>query len=155
MIKTPDAKTLSLPFKVTGGGTVCLKDFLGQNMVLYFYPKDDTPGCTQEGKDFSLLYKKFQALNTVLWGVSRDSIPSHEKFKTKYQYPFDLISDTDEKLCKAFQVLKQKNMYGKKVFGVERSTFVLNTKGEVVKEWRKVRVQGHALEVLQFLKNLS
>ncbi len=139
----------------TTTGSLYLKDIQKNFLVIYFYPKDDTPGCTQEGKDFSHLYKEFQALNTEIFGVSRDSLNSHEKFKNKYGYPFTLISDMEENLCKAFQVLKEKNMYGKKVFGIERSTFVLDKKTKkILHEWRKVKVQNHAEEVLKFIKSL-
>lgn len=147
-------KTLNLNLSVTGDQHLCLKDFKGENLVLYFYPKDDTPGCTTEGKDFTRLYKKFRACNTQILGVSRDGISSHEKFKKKYNYVFDLISDPDEKLCRAFGVIKEKNNFGKKVLGIERSTFVLDKKGTLVKEWRKVKVDGHAQKVLEFVKTL-
>lgn len=143
-----------MSLSATGAGNLRLKDFQGENIVLYFYPKDDTPGCTTEGKDFTHLYKKFRDSGTHILGVSRDSLSSHKKFKEKYDYSFDLISDPDEKLCKAFDVIKEKNLYGKKVQGIERSTFVLNKKGELVKEWRKVKVPGHAQEVLDFIKTL-
>ena len=147
-------KTLNLNLSVTGDQHLCLKDFKGENLVLYFYPKDDTPGCTTEGKDFTRLYKKFRASNTRILGVSRDSLSSHEKFKKKYNYVFDLVSDPDEKLCRAFGVIKEKNNFGKKVLGIERSTFVLDKKGTLVKEWRKVKVDGHAQKVLEFVKTL-
>ncbi len=150
-----EKKTLEMSLSVTGGGgKCCLKDFKGENIVLYFYPKDDTPGCTAEGTDFTHLYKKFRELDTHILGVSRDSLSSHEKFKAKYGYRFDLISDPDETLCKAFDVIKEKNLYGKKILGIERSTFILNKKGELLKEWRKVKVPGHAQEVLDFVKTL-
>ena len=149
----PDKKTLNMKLSLTGGETLCLKDCAGENVLIYFYPKDDTPGCTAEGKDFTLLYKKFQACKTRILGVSRDSLESHEKFKKKYKYAFDLISDSDGKLCRAFDVIKEKNIYGKKVMGIERSTFVLNQKGALIKEWRKVKVPGHAQEALDFIKS--
>lgn len=145
---------LNKKLSVTSDKTLCLKDFAGENLVIYFYPKDDTPGCTTEGQDFTRLYKKFQAHNTQVLGVSRDSVASHEKFKKKYSYPFDLISDPEEELCRAFDVIKEKNNYGKKVMGIERSTFVLNKKGAMVKEWRKVKVADHAQKVLDFVKTL-
>ena len=138
----------------TGNKTLCLQDFQGQAVVLYFYPKDDTPGCTTESNDFKKLYKKFQSYQTHVFGISRDNLASHEKFKSKYKFPFDLISDSDEVLCQAFHVLKEKNMYGKKVLGIERSTFVMDKDGKVIKEWRKVKVDGHASEVLDFVKKL-
>ncbi len=151
---TLNNKTLNITLSTTGNKQLRLKDFIGKNLVLYFYPKDDTPGCTTEGKDFSHLYKKFQSCHTHILGVSRDSLVSHEKFKKKYQYPFDLISDPDEKLCQAFDVIKEKNLYSKKIMGIERSTFVLDKKGNLVKEWRKVKVPDHAQAVLDFVKNL-
>lgn len=153
-VKKSIAKMLNKKLSVTGDKTLCLKDFTGENLVIYFYPKDDTPGCAAEGQDFTRLYKKFQAHNTQVLGVSRDSLASHEKFKKKYSYPFDLISDPEEELCRAFDVIKEKNNYGKKVMGIERSTFVLNKKGTMVKEWRKVKVADHAQKVLDFVKTL-
>ena len=130
-------------------------DLIGKNVVLYFYPKDNTPGCTQEGEDFRDLYKEFKKLKTEIYGVSRDSLKSHEGFKTKYKYPFELISDPDEKLCNLFDVIKEKNMYGKKYMGVERSTFLINKDGKLSAEWRKVKVNGHAIEVLEEVKKIS
>jgi peroxiredoxin Q/BCP len=153
-VKKSLAKALNITLSATGNKTLCLKDFAGENVVIYFYPKDDTPGCTTEGQDFTRLYKKFQNCKTQILGVSRDSLASHEKFKEKYAYSFDLISDPDEKLCRAFDVIKEKNNFGKKVMGIERSTFILNKKGELIKEWRKVRVADHAQEVLNFVKTL-
>lgn len=153
-VKKSLAKALNITLSATGNKTLCLKDFAGENVVVYFYPKDDTPGCTTEGQDFTRLYKKFRNCKTHILGVSRDSLASHEKFKKKYAYSFDLISDPDEKLCRAFDVIKEKNNYGRKVMGIERSTFVLNKKGELIKEWRKVRVADHAQEVLNFVKTL-
>ena len=153
-VKKSLAKALNITLSATGNKTLCLKDFAGENVVVYFYPKDDTPGCTTEGQDFTRLYKKFRNCKTQILGVSKDSLASHEKFKKKYAYSFDLISDPDEKLCRAFDVIKEKNNYGRKVMGIERSTFVLNKKGELIKEWRKVRVADHAQEVLNFVKTL-
>ena len=147
-------KILAMKLQATGNKTLCLQDFQGQAVVLYFYPKDDTPGCTTESNDFKKLYKKFQSHQTHVFGISRDNLASHEKFKSKYKFPFDLISDSDEVLCQAFHVLKEKNMYGKKVLGIERSTFVMDKDGKVIKEWRKVKVDGHASEVLDFVKKL-
>jgi peroxiredoxin Q/BCP len=138
----------------TSGFKGKLSDYLGQWVVLYFYPKDATPGCTQEGIEFSELHPQFLELNAHVFGISRDSVSSHEKFKDKQGFKVDLISDADETLCKVFDVIKEKNMYGKKVFGIERSTFLMDTKGHVVHEWRKVKVPGHAKEVLDTLKNL-
>ena len=130
-------------------------DLIGKNYVIYFYPKDNTPGCTQEGEDFRDLYKEFKKLKTEIYGVSRDSLKSHEGFKEKYKYPFELISDTEEKLCNLFDVIKEKNMYGKKYMGIERSTFLINKEGKLSAEWRKVKVNGHAAEVLEEVKKIS
>ncbi len=137
--------------KATGDKTVRLSDYLGHYVVLYFYPKDSTPGCTQEGQDFRDNYDKFKGLNAVILGVSRDSLKSHENFKCKQEFPFDLISDTDESLCRLFDVIKMKNMYGKQVRGIERSTFLIDPQGVLVREWRKVSVKGHCAEVLTVL----
>ena len=130
-------------------------DLIGKSYVIYFYPKDNTPGCTQEGEDFRDLYKEFKKLKTEIYGVSRDSLKSHEGFKEKYKYPFELISDTEEKLCNLFDVIKEKNMYGKKYRGIERSTFLINKEGKLSAEWRKVKVNGHAAEVLEEVKKIS
>ena len=130
-------------------------ELLGKNFVIYFYPKDNTPGCTQEGEDFRDLYKEFKKLKTEIYGVSRDSLKSHEGFKEKYKYPFELISDHEEKLCNLFNVIKEKNMYGKKYMGIERSTFLINKEGKLSAEWRKVKVKGHAAEVLEEVKKIS
>ena len=138
----------------TGDKKIKLKDLRGQNVVIYFYPKDSTPGCTQEGIDFRDLHSKFRRQKTVILGVSRDSIASHEKFKAKQGFPFDLISDPDEKLCKKFDVIKQKTLYGRKFLGIERSTFLLDSAGKLRREWRKVKVKGHADEVLDAVKAL-
>ena len=140
---------------LTGGNTARLSDYKGQNLVLYFYPKDNTPGCTTEGQDFRDNYTKFRRRNTVVLGVSRDSVVSHDKFKEKQKFPFDLVSDPDEKLCKKFDVIKEKNMYGKKVIGIERSTFVLDDKGVLRAEFRKVKVAGHVDAVLEEIKKLK
>jgi peroxiredoxin Q/BCP len=131
-----------------------LKDLRGKHVVLYFYPKDSTPGCTTEGRDFSKLHAQFQRHNTVILGVSRDSIASHEKFREKQGFPFDLISDPDEKLCKQFDVIHEKSLYGKKFMGVVRSTFLIDADGKLRGEWRKVKVNGHAEEVLAAVKAL-
>ena len=138
----------------TGGDTIGSKDLAGSPYVLYFYPKDDTPGCTLEGQGFRDQQAKFKKLGVRIVGVSRDSLASHEKFRTKYQLPFDLLSDSDEKLCRQFDVIKQKNMYGKKVLGVERSTFLIDSKGVLRREWRKVKVDGHVDVVLEAAKAL-
>lgn len=136
----------------TGDQQIRLSDFKGQNVVLYFYPRDNTPGCTREGQDFRDNMSKFKRQNTVILGVSRDSIKSHEKFREKQNFKFDLLSDEDEMLCEMFDVMKMKNMYGKKVRGVERSTFLIGSNGKLIKEWRKVKVDGHAEEVLDAVK---
>ena len=129
-------------------------DFIGKNLVVYFYPKDSTPGCTIEGQDFRDNFKKFKKLNTAILGVSRDSVKSHNNFKEKQSFPFELLSDPDEKMCKAFDVMKMKSMYGKQYIGVDRSTFLINDKGMVVKEWRSVKVKGHVDEVLSAAEEL-
>jgi len=138
----------------TGDKKIRLKDLRGQNVVLYFYPKDSTPGCTTEGRDFAALHAKFRRQDTVIFGVSRDSIASHEKFKEKQGFPFDLISDPDEKLCKQFDVIHEKSLYGKKFLGIVRSTFLIDADGKLRGEWRKVKVKGHAEEVLEAIKAL-
>ena len=125
--------------------------YKGKKIILYFYPKDNTPGCTNESIDFSEHYNAIQNKNAVVFGVSKDSIKSHENFKAKYNMPFELIADPDEKLCQYFDVIKEKNMYGRKYMGIERSTFLINETGVLVKEWRKVKVKGHVEEVLQAL----
>ena len=142
-------------FPATSGKVINLRYFKGKNVVLYFYPKDCTSGCTQEGKDFSENYKKFASLNTVILGVSRDSLKLHEKFKSEQQFPFELLSDTDEKLCQLYHVLKEKMMYGKKTRAIERSTFLIDKKGILCHEWRKVQVPGHVEAVLQTVAKLS
>ena len=135
-------------------GTFKLSDHSGHPVVLYFYPKDNTPGCTTEGMQFRDLYPKFAKLGAVVAGVSRDSLKSHENFKSKMGFPFPLLSDADEALCNQFGVIKMKNMYGKKVRGIERSTFVIDGAGKLAKEWRGVKVPGHAEQVLEFVKTL-
>lgn len=144
----------SVKAAATGGKNISLNDFKGKTVVLYFYPKDATPGCTLEGHDFTKLHKQFQKAGAEVLGVSRDSVKSHEKFRDKQNYSFDLLSDEDEALCGAFGVIKMKNMYGKQVRGIERSTFVIDKSGKLVKEWRGVKVPGHAEEVLEFVKAL-
>lgn len=134
--------------------TIKLSDFKGQKMVLYFYPKDSTPGCTTEGQDFQAALGKFKRAGAVIFGVSRDSLSSHMKFKEKYNFKFELISDPDEELCTLFDVIKMKNMYGKKVRGIERSTFLLDEKGVLRQEWRKVKVKQHVDEVLDATKEI-
>ena len=128
----------------TGDQKIRLKDLRGKNVVLYFYPKDSTPGCTTEGRDFSALHGKFKRAKTVVLGVSRDSVASHEKFKEKQGFPFDLLSDPDERLCKQFDVIHEKSLYGRKFMGIVRSTFLIDSDGKLRQEWRKVKVKGHA-----------
>jgi len=140
----------------TSNKTISLSDLLSQhkNLVLYFYPKDCTSGCTLEGRAFRDNYLAFKKLNTEIWGVSRDTIKLHEKFKSDENFPFELLSDTEEKLCNLFNVIKEKNMYGKKVMGIERSTFIIDSNGILQKEWRNVKADGHAQEVLAIVNNL-
>jgi len=139
----------------TGGKNFRLSRAKGSPLVLYFYPKDNTPGCTTEGQHFRDLYPEFQKLESGIYGVSRDSIKSHENFKAKMKFPFDLLSDSEETVCKLYGVIKMKNMYGRKVRGIERSTFVIDGKGVVRREWRGVKVPGHVQEVLAFVKTLK
>lgn len=138
----------------TGDQKIRLRDLRGRNLVIYFYPKDSTPGCTTEGRDFSALHGKFRRANTVILGVSRDSIASHEKFKEKQGFPFELLSDPDEKLCRKFDVIQEKTLYGRKFMGVVRSTFLIDADGKLRQEWRNVKVKGHAEEVLEAVKAL-
>jgi peroxiredoxin Q/BCP len=141
--------------QATSGKTVSLSGTLGKPVVIYFYPKDSTPGCTQEGQDFRDLYSEFSSLGAEIFGVSRDSLKSHENFKLKQSFPFDLISDADETLCRLFDVIKLKNLYGKQVEGIVRSTFLIDREGRLVREWRKVSVKGHAEKVLEALRELA
>ena len=138
----------------TGDATFRLTDHKGHPVVLYFYPKDNTPGCTVEGQQFRDLHPRFAELGAVVAGVSRDSLKSHENFKAKFELPFELISDADEALCAQFAVIRMKNMYGKQVRGIERSTFVIDGKRVLAREWRGVKVPGHAQEVLDFVKSM-
>ena len=147
--KVPD---FTLP--ATGDQTISLADFRGSNVVVYFYPKDSTPGCTIEGQDFRDKISTFRRRKTVILGISRDSIKSHENFKARQQFPFELLSDAGEKVCRLFDVIHEKNMYGRKVMGIERSTFLIDDKGVLRREWRKVNVKGHVEEVLQAIKEL-
>lgn len=158
MAESPSALNMIVPefsAAMTGDQTFKLSEYQGKKLVLYFYPKDNTPGCTTESLRFRDLYPEFKQANTEIFGISRDSIRSHEGFKAKLEMPFELISDPDETLCAMFDVMKIKNMYGKKVRGIERSTFVIDETGRLVKEWRGVKVPGHPDEVLEFVKALS
>jgi len=148
-LKVPDFEAAS-----TGNATFKLSSALGRPLVLYFYPKDSTPGCTIEGQQFGELHAEFAGAGCSVYGVSRDSLKSHENFRSKMAFPFDLLSDPDEKLCAMFGVMKMKNMYGRQVRGIERSTFVIGRDGVVKREWRGVKVPGHAREVLEFVKSL-
>jgi len=139
----------------TGNTPFKLSNFLGKKVLIYFYPRDNTPGCTQEGKDFRDNIEKFSEYNTVIFGVSRDSVKVHEGFKAKQEFPFELLSDKEETLCQLFDVIKMKNMYGKQVRGIERSTFLIDEEGLLIHEWRKVKVKVHIEEVLQKLAELS
>ena len=138
----------------TNDSVFSLSKNMGKNIVIYFYPKDNTPGCTKEGEDFRDQFEEFISNNTLVVGVSRDSVKSHDKFICKYNFPFDLIADEDETVCQLFDVIKEKNMYGRKYMGIERSTFLINTNGILVDEWRKVKVKGHVEEVLNALNNI-
>jgi thioredoxin-dependent peroxiredoxin len=138
----------------TSGLSFKISDYLGKNLVFYFYPKDSTPGCTTQGMQFRDYYPEFQAANTEIVGVSRDSLKSHENFKAKFSFPFELISDADELACNLFNVIKMKNMYGKQVRGIERSTFIIDKNGVLIQEWRKVKVDGHVEEVLAFIQSI-
>lgn len=142
-------------FKATSNLSKSLSDYQGQTLVLFFYPKDATPGCTTEGQNFRDAYDQLQSLNTELFGVSRDSLKSHEQYKQKQNFPYELISDSEEHLCALFDVIKLKSMYGKQVLGIERSTFIINPQQILTHAWRKVKVAGHVDEVLATLKNLS
>ena len=149
---TLDRTTLSLPLALSGGDHATLADFSGTWLVLYFYPKDSTPGCTTEGIDFNARLPQFEQRGARVLGVSRDSVKSHDNFCAKQGFRFPLISDTDEALCTAFDVIKLKNMYGKQVRGIERSTFLISPEGRIVQSWRKLKVAGHADAVLDALK---
>lgn len=139
----------------TGGATFMLSAMRGKPLVIYFYPKDNTPGCTAESQQFRDLYPDFQKAGCEVVGISRDSINSHEKFKARFTLPFPLLSDESEVVCEQFGVIKEKNLYGKKVRGIERSTFVLDSSGVLRREWRRVKADGHASEVLQFVQSLK
>ena len=138
----------------TGGKNFKLSEHLNKTLVIYFYPKDSTPGCTTQGQQFRDHFAEFNACNTEIFGISRDSIKSHENFKAKFEFPFDLLSDNEELACKLFDVIKMKKMYGKEVRGIERSTFIINKEGALIREWRGVKVDGHIPEVLAFIRSL-
>lgn len=146
----PDFVALS-----SNGQNVALSALRGKKVILYFYPKDDTPGCTLQGQEFNKLYRDFANLNTAVFGISRDSVASHCKFIDKYGFQFELLSDADEKLCGLFDVIKEKNMYGKKVMGIERSTFVIDEQGVLIGDFRKIQAAGHAEAMLRFIKEKS
>jgi peroxiredoxin Q/BCP len=142
-------------FSLAGtGGAWALKDALGSHVVLYFYPRDNTPGCTKEGESFTAAYAQFKKAKTLILGISPDSVDSHEKFRKKLGFPFDLLSDPDQTVCKLYDVIQEKSMYGKKYLGVERSTFLIDAKGVLREAWRKVKVDGHAEAVLAAVKAL-
>ena len=149
---TLDRATLALPLALSGGRTATLSDYAGRWLVLYFYPKDSTPGCTTEGLDFNALLPEFDRLGADVLGVSRDSVKSHDNFCARQGFAFPLVSDGDEALCRAFDVIHEKNMYGRKVLGVVRSTFLLSPDHRLVRQWRGVKVPGHARAVLAALK---
>ncbi len=146
-------RNFTLP--ATGDQSLSLSDFKNHSLIVYFYPRDNTPGCTREGRDFSQLYAQFKAAGADILGVSRDTVKTHENFKKKQGFPFHLLSDSDELLCRQFDVIHEKNMYGRKVMGIVRSTFLLDAEGVLQHEWRKVRVPDHAQAVLDKLKELG
>jgi peroxiredoxin Q/BCP len=148
-------KLSSLPFSATNGLQSSFDAYQGKWLILYFYPKDSTPGCTTEGQDFRDNYDKIKTLNAEIFGISRDSLKSHENFKAKQSFPFELISDNEEQLCQLFDVIKMKSMYGKQVRGIERSTFLIDPQGILKHEWRKVNVKDHVVEVMQTLENMQ
>lgn len=148
-------KTPNLTLPASGGKTVALhKDYAGQKLVVYFYPKDNTPGCTLEGQDFTRLYPQFEKANAVVLGVSKDSVKAHDNFCAKFGFPFLLLSDTEEAACTAFGAIVEKSMYGKKYMGIDRCTFLFNEKGKLVQAWRSVKAKGHAEEVLAAVQTL-
>lgn len=151
--KNRPLKSPELP--ATGGSELSIQAFRGKPLVVYFYPRDNTPGCTKEGQAFRDLYPEFEAAGCAIVGISRDSLNSHEKFAARHDFPFPLIADPDEQLCRQFDVIREKNMYGRKVMGIERSSFLLDDQGRIVREWRKVKVPGHAEEVLQAVRELD
>ena len=158
MSERPSILNMTVPdfsAQITGTKPFQLSQFRGKKLVLFFYPKDNTPGCTTESLQFRELYPIFQKAGTEIIGISRDSIRSHDGFKSKLELPFELISDADEMVCTMFDVIVMKSMYGKKVRGIERSTFIIDAAGQIVKEWRGVKVPGHVDEVLEFVQSLG
>jgi len=157
MTKTvkPGKKIPDIELHITGDKTVNLSDYAGRPLVLYFYPKASTPGCTREGLDFSAAINKFRRQSCAILGASRDSLKAQENFKSKQDFPFDLVSDKEEALCNLFDVIKMKNMYGKQVRGIERSTFLIDKEGKLAREWRGVKVPGHVDEVLDAVKEIN
>ena len=158
MARKPIAEGSKAPdfdLTATGGKSVRLSELQGRPVVVYFYPKDNTPGCTAEGQDFRDLYPRFRRRRTIILGISRDTLKAHENFKAKHKFPFQLLSDPDEDACKSYDVIKMKNMYGRKVRGIERSTFLIDPEGVVRRVWRKVRVPEHAAEVLAAVADLG
>ncbi|WP_043114664.1 peroxiredoxin [Solimonas soli] len=150
----PGDKIPDLKLPASGGQTLALRSFKGKALVIYFYPKDNTPGCTQEGQDFRDLYAQFRKAGAEVLGVSRDSVKSHDSFIAKFEFPFALLSDGDGAMCQAFDVIKEKSLYGRKYMGVERSTFLFDANGKLVREWRGVKVKNHAAEVLEAVRAL-
>jgi peroxiredoxin Q/BCP len=150
----PGDKIPDLKLPASGGQTLVLRAFKGKALVIYFYPKDNTPGCTQEGQDFRDLYAQFKKAGADVLGVSRDSVKSHDNFIAKFEFPFALLSDGDETMCRAFDVIKEKSLYGRKYMGIERSTFLFDASGVLRREWRGVKVKNHAAEVLEAVRAL-
>ncbi|MFT4045236.1 MAG: peroxiredoxin [Solimonas sp.] len=150
----PGDRIPDLALPASGGRTIGLRAFKGRPLAIYFYPKDNTPGCTQEGQDFRDLYPQFVKAGSEVLGVSRDSVKSHDSFIAKFEFPFALLSDGDETLCKAFGVIKEKSLYGRKYLGIERSTFLFDANGRLVREWRGVKVKNHAAKVLEAVRAL-
>ena len=149
-----DKQVPAFTAQATSEETVTNKSIAGKNVVFYFYPKDNTPGCTTEGQDFRDAYEEFSEANTEIYGISKDSLRTHTNFRAKHEFPFELISDPEEEFCKLFDVIKLKKLYGKEYMGIERSTFLIDATGTLVKEWRKVKVKGHVQEVLEAAKSL-
>ena len=153
MAFTVGDKIPDLTLAATGAREISLKSFKGRPLVVYFYPKDNTPGCTQEGQDFRDLYPEFQAAGAEIVGISRDSVRSHENFAAKFGFPFPLLADVEQKACEAFDVIREKSLYGRKYLGIDRSTFLFNARGVLKREWRGVKIKGHAAEVLAALQD--